>query len=75
LGSRAAFFERVFVLLAVLAIFVFFSLKIRLWSADLISFFFRTQRWENLIYLFLFVSVVGFVLMRLTQGFFSRNRL
>ena len=67
--------ERVFIVLLALTIFVFFYAKLRLWSSDLIFFFLKTQRWENLIYMALFVFALGFVLTRLTQNVFRKNPL
>ena len=67
--------ERVFIVLLALTIFVFFYAKLRLWSSDLIFFFLKTQRWENLIYMALFVFALGFVLTRLTQNVFRKNLL
>jgi len=69
------FLERVFIVLLALTIFVFFYAKLRLWSSDLIFFFLKTQRWENLIYMALFVFALGFVLTRLTQNVFRKNLL
>ena len=75
MARLGVFLERVFIVLLALTIFVFFYAKLRLWSSDLIFFFLKTQRWENLIYMALFVFALGFVLTRLTQNVFRKNLL
>ncbi|MBI4053444.1 MAG: hypothetical protein HY394_05410 [Candidatus Diapherotrites archaeon] len=75
MARLGVFLERVFIVLLALTIFVFFYVKLRLWSTDLIFFFLKTRRWENLVYLALFVFALGFVLTRLTQNVFRKNLL
>ncbi len=71
LGRKLNLLERTIIFLTSFVIVVYAMFRLRIWSTDMTNFFFRTDRWLELIFVFALTSFITMLLTWLLQLEFS----
>ena len=67
IGRALSFTERLLIILVTFAIVIYMLVETKIWSADLVGYFFRVGKWPELVFVFLVAMAVSMALEKLLR--------